>query len=79
MAYEMLLVGAGRNWWTLLIRGIIAVLFAAIAFVWPLATLSALVLLWGAFAIVDGIFAIVAGARMRWWPVLVSDIEGDNS
>jgi uncharacterized membrane protein HdeD (DUF308 family) len=38
MAYAALLAEAGWNWWTLLIRGIIAVLFAAMAFFWPLAT-----------------------------------------
>jgi len=46
------------------------------AFFWPLATLSALVLLWGAFALVDGIFAIVVGARSRWWSVLVFGAVG---
>jgi uncharacterized membrane protein HdeD (DUF308 family) len=76
MTYRTMLADAGRNWWTLLIRGILAVLFAAMAFFWPLATLTALVVLWGAFALVDGIFAIVAGARIRWWSVLVFGVFG---
>ncbi len=76
MAFDVLLVSAGRNWWTLLIRGIVAVIFALMAFFWPLTTLSVLVLLWGAFAIVDGVFAIVAGARTRWWSVLLFGVLG---
>jgi uncharacterized membrane protein HdeD (DUF308 family) len=43
-----------RNWWALLIRGIAAVLFGILAFVWPALSLVVLVSLWGAYALVDG-------------------------
>lgn len=76
MADMSRLVSAASNWWTLLLRGILAVLFALMAFMRPGITLAALVLVWGAFAIVDGLFAIVAGARSRWWAVLVWGILG---
>lgn len=68
----------GDNWWLLLLRGMIAVLFGVVAFAWPGLTLLTLVLFWGAFAAADGIFALVAsfsGGRgsmaPRWWLVLV--------
>jgi uncharacterized membrane protein HdeD (DUF308 family) len=69
----------GRNWWALLVRGIAAVLFGVIAFVMPAVTLAVLVYLFGAYAIVDGIFAIVAAVRAaerheRWWSLALQGI-----
>jgi uncharacterized membrane protein HdeD (DUF308 family) len=62
-----------RNWWALLIRGVLAVVFGVLAFVNPGVTLATLVLLFGAYSLVDGVFSIVAGLRAaqrheRWWP-----------
>jgi uncharacterized membrane protein HdeD (DUF308 family) len=51
------------NWWVLAIRGVFAIIFAVIAFLWPGITATALVLLFGAYALVDGVFAITAGVR----------------
>src|SRR5262249_55456434 len=64
-----------RNWWVLALRGVIAVLFGVAAFVWPGITLEVLILFFGAWALVDGIFAIVAAIRgqtgqPRWLLVL---------
>jgi uncharacterized membrane protein HdeD (DUF308 family) len=68
-------------WGALAIRGIVAVLFGLVALVWPGVTLQALVLLFGAYAIVDGIFAIVAAfhqadQRVRWWLILLEGVLG---
>jgi uncharacterized membrane protein HdeD (DUF308 family) len=70
-----------RNWWALLIRGIAAVIFGILAFAWPGATIVAIIILFGAYAFVDGVFAIVAAVRAaqaheRWWPFLVEGIVG---
>ena len=70
-----------RNWWALLIRGIAAVIFGILAFVWPGPTLLVIGILFGAYAFVDGVFAIVAAVRAakaqeRWWPFLLEGIVG---
>lgn len=52
-----------RNWWSVLIRGIAAVLFGILAILWPGLTFVVLTLLFGAYALVDGIFALVAAFR----------------
>jgi uncharacterized membrane protein HdeD (DUF308 family) len=74
-----------RNWWMLLIRGIAAVVFGIAVLVWPQIALTTLVLLWGAYAVVDGIFALVMGFQgepayaNRWLTILegvVSIIAG---
>ena len=54
-----------RNWWLPLVRGIAAILFGIAAFVWPGLTLAMLVLLFGAYTLVDGIFGVVDSIRYR--------------
>jgi uncharacterized membrane protein HdeD (DUF308 family) len=58
----MIIVITG-SWRALAIRGAAAVLFGVAALVWPDVTLWALVALFGAFALVDGAFALAAGVR----------------
>lgn len=65
-----------RNWWVLLLRGILSLIFGVLTFVWPGITLAVLVALYGAFALVDGVLSIVAAIRggapaPRWWLALV--------
>jgi uncharacterized membrane protein HdeD (DUF308 family) len=45
-----------RHWWALALRGVFAVLFGLLTFLIPGITLLTLVLLFGAYAILDGIF-----------------------
>jgi uncharacterized membrane protein HdeD (DUF308 family) len=52
-----------RNWWAVALRGVFAILFGIIALFMPGVTLTALVLLFSAYMLVDGIFAIVAAVR----------------
>ncbi len=52
-----------RDWWVYAIRGIAAILFGLMALVWPAPTLAVLVLLFGAYAFVDGIALLVALGR----------------
>ena len=60
-----------RNWWLLLIRGIIAVLFGLMAFIWPGLTLVTLILLYAAYALVDGLMAIWVSVTSRTWGLLL--------
>jgi len=67
------------NWWVLAIRGVFAIIFAIIAFARPGVTAEVLVLFFGAYALVDGVFAIVAGVRAarhhgRSAPLLVEGV-----
>jgi uncharacterized membrane protein HdeD (DUF308 family) len=56
---HMLLTIVG-NWKSLAIRGAAALLFGLLTLVWPGPTLWALVLLWGAYVLVDGISILAA-------------------
>lgn len=52
-----------RNWWALAVRGAAGIVFAILAFTLPAVTLAVLVVLFGAYALVDGVFAIVSAIR----------------
>ena len=68
-----------RHWWIVLLRGIFAILFGVLAFVWPGITLLSLVLVFGIYALVDGTSAIAFGLAggafgMRWWQMILVGI-----
>jgi uncharacterized membrane protein HdeD (DUF308 family) len=70
-----------RNWWALALRGVAAILFGLLAFILPDITLTVLVLLFGAYMLVDGILAIVAAVRTRgsdtrWGLLIVEGVLG---
>ena len=52
-----------RDWWVFAIRGVAAIVFGILAFIWPERTLTVLVFLFGAYAFVDGVALLVALAR----------------
>jgi uncharacterized membrane protein HdeD (DUF308 family) len=67
-----------RYWWALALRGLFAVLFGLLTFFIPGITLLALVLLFGTYALLDGIFDIVSAFRSssHHWALLVEGIVG---
>ena len=70
-----MLTALASRWWTLAARGIAAILFGILTFISPGLSLFALVILFGAWALADGVFNLVmafrAGKGERWgWLVL---------
>jgi uncharacterized membrane protein HdeD (DUF308 family) len=70
-----------RNWGWIALRGIAAILFGVLALARPGITLAVLVLFWGAYALADGVFALIAAFRIRednkpMWPLLLVGIIG---
>jgi uncharacterized membrane protein HdeD (DUF308 family) len=68
-----------RNWWAIAIRGVLGIVFGIIALVLPGVTMLSLVLVFSAYALVDGVFAIVAGVRaagahQRWGLLILEGI-----
>jgi uncharacterized membrane protein HdeD (DUF308 family) len=67
------------KWWVLALRGGLAVLFGILALAWPGVTVAALIFLFGAYALVDGVFSLIAAFARgqsltggdRFWMVLV--------
>ncbi len=68
-----------QNWWLLLLRGVLAILFGVAAILWPGITLLTLIVMFGVYAIVDGLIAIWTGLSRtressRWWTFLVEGL-----
>jgi uncharacterized membrane protein HdeD (DUF308 family) len=73
--------GLSRNWWVVLVRGLVGILFGIVTFFAPGITLAALVLVFGAYAFVDGILTLVSAIRRRsttdrWWILVLEGIAG---
>jgi uncharacterized membrane protein HdeD (DUF308 family) len=64
-----------QRWWMIAVRGAAAILFGILTFVAPAASLMTLIALFGAYALIDGVFAIGAALRSarggeQWGAVL---------
>lgn len=64
-----------RSWWLLLLRGIAAVAFGVLTFVWPQISLLTLIMVYGVYALIDGVLSLIAAIRgggfvPRWWLAL---------
>lgn len=74
-------VATARAWWTFIVRGIIAIIFGIVAFFAPVVGAAFLVGLFAAWAIIDGITALIGGWQRRerdgdWWLNLIEGIAG---
>jgi uncharacterized membrane protein HdeD (DUF308 family) len=77
----MILDQLSRNWWAIALRGLFAICFGALAFIWPGLTLTMLVLFFGAYALVNGLFTVVAAFNApkgypRFGALLMSGLVG---
>jgi len=64
------------SWWALAIRGVAGILLGIAAFAWTGLTLLVLVTLFGAYLLVDGLFALIAGIRGGSWLVTAEGLLG---
>ena len=67
------------NWWAFIIKGFLALIFSVLAFIMPVTAILALAIVFGAFALADGIFGIIASVRKirkgkRWGWLIFSAI-----
>jgi uncharacterized membrane protein HdeD (DUF308 family) len=70
-----------ENWWSLVIRGLAALILGVVAFVWPGITLAALVVLFGAYALIDGVVCFLGAwkasrSHERWGALVLEGIAG---
>ena len=70
-----------RNWWSLVLRGVLAIIAGLFTFAWPGITLFALVMLFGAYALIDGVLSLAgvfraSRANERWGALLIEGIIG---
>jgi uncharacterized membrane protein HdeD (DUF308 family) len=73
----MIAVGElARHWWVVGLRGVAAIVFGILAFAWPGMTLAVLVILFGAYAIVDGVLGLITAFRGDTQHRVVLAIEG---
>jgi uncharacterized membrane protein HdeD (DUF308 family) len=68
-----------RNWWAVLLRGILGVLFGIVTFFAPGISFGAIVLVFGAYALADGVLAIISAIRTRaenerWWVLVLEGL-----
>jgi uncharacterized membrane protein HdeD (DUF308 family) len=70
-----------RNWGWVVLRGIAAIVFRVLTFFQPGITLAALVLMFGAYSLADGVFMIVWAIANRhgepaWVPLVIGGLLG---
>ena len=70
-----------RTWWLLLLRGLMAIAFGVLSWVQPGISLAALVMLFGVYALIDGVagvWASMAGHKDdgHWWVLLLWGVVG---
>ncbi len=77
--YQQMSALLAQNWWAFAMRGVLGIIFGLIAIFLPGATMLSLVLVFSAYALVDGVFAIIAAGRAmrqheRWGYLLLEGI-----
>src|SRR5262245_7775406 len=77
MVTGVILNHLARGWGWIVLRGIAAILFGVLAFAWPGLTVAVLVIMWGAYALADGVLTLFAAMQIKgegkpvWTLVLV--------
>jgi len=74
-----MITNLSHNWWVLVLRGVAAIIFGILAYIWPGLTFTVLVLFFGAYALWDGIFALIGAFGTdsdRRWALVVEGLAG---
>ena len=80
-AEQNLAAALGRNWWLLLLRGLVAIVFALLTWAQPGVSLAALVLVFGIYVLADGLLGVWSAIAKRrdnrhWWLLLLWGMVG---
>ena len=80
-AEQNLAAALGRNWWLLLLRGLVAIVFALLTWAQPGVSLAALVLVFGIYVLADGLLGVWSAIAKRrdnrhWWLRLLWGVVG---
>lgn len=80
-AEQNLAAALGRNWWLLLVRGLVAIVFALLTWAQPGVSLAALVLVFGIYVLADGLLGVWSAIAKRrdnrhWWLLLLWGLVG---
>jgi uncharacterized membrane protein HdeD (DUF308 family) len=71
-----------RNWRWLVLRGVLALIVAVLAFVFPLTAIFAFTLIFAVYCLVDGVVSLIAGVRgarhkeERWGALILRGVLG---
>ncbi len=74
-----MLAHMAHNWWAVALRGLVAIVFGVLLFLWPVLAGLSIVLVFGAYLLVDGIGAVITAVNHRtgnknWWITLLEGI-----
>jgi uncharacterized membrane protein HdeD (DUF308 family) len=81
MPLSALIRGAAQHWWLVVLRGVFAILFGVLAWFWPGLTILVLVMLWGIYALADGIISLITAFRWKdsgkpLWALILIGLAG---
>ena len=81
MNENILIPEFSKKWKWMIFRGIISIIFGIVIVIYPFTAATMLAIFFGAYAFVDGIFAIVSiitsrAARAHFWSYLIEGIAG---
>ncbi len=74
-------IALAKNWWSLVIRGITGIILGILTFAWPGITLVALVFLFAAYSLIDGVMSLIGAVRAaeaheRWGVLVLEGLVG---
>lgn len=81
IADDQLALNLSRNWWMLLLRGLVAIAFGILTWLLPAISLATLVLLFGIYVMADGILGVWTAIKGRkriddWWVLFLWGLAG---